>query len=57
MQIETEIEITRAGQAEINRIIGIAADTQGQLSGMTYEEGVRAALDWIMGNQSETPFE
>lgn len=25
--------------------------------GMTYEEGVRAALDWVTGETDESPFE
>ncbi len=34
-----------------------AADKKGRSKypGMTYEEGVRAALDWACGNQDEDP--
>ena len=30
---------------------------QTAVSGMTYEEGVRSALDWAIGNMDEKPIE
>lgn len=38
-------------EAQIDR----AAETEGELFGMTYEQGVRDALEWIMYGEEEKP--
>ena len=41
-------------EAQIDR----AAETEGELFGMSYEQGVRDALEWIMyGEENEPPIE
>lgn len=30
---------------------------QGQWPGMSYEDGVRAALDWVLGEDDQAPME
>ena len=40
---------------EIQDQIGRAMDNPGQYPGMSYEEGVQAALDWVTGHTDEVP--
>lgn len=35
----------------------IAAAEENDYPGMTYAEGVKAALEWVLGDTEETPFE
>ena len=46
---------------EVNSVIDAAAVMvergRSKFPGMTYEEGVRAALDWILGNIDDHPME
>ncbi len=32
-------------------------ESNGRWPGMTYEEGVRAALDWVLGNAEYAPMD
>lgn len=39
-------------EAQINDLIGELIDEPGpRFPGMTYEQGVRAALDWVLGDE------
>lgn len=40
-------------EEEIQEMADKASDCTRNLSGMTYQEGVRAALDWVLGNCEE----
>lgn len=46
---------------EIDNVVNDAWDSINEGSsrypGMSYEEGVRAALDWVTGETDENPFE
>jgi hypothetical protein len=42
---------------EIAEQIELAIKHDGRFSGMTYEEGVRAALDWILSNTDDPPID
>jgi hypothetical protein len=45
---------------EIDRLLDdtIQAESEGtKFPGMTYEEGVRAAIDWITGNSDDYPMD
>jgi len=46
-------------KAEIQDMADRAADAPAKFSGMSYEEGVRIALDWVLGNldDDETPLD
>lgn len=54
------VAVTRT-QEEVDAVVDTAAEkiNQGRskFPGMTYEEGVRAALDWITGNIDDHPME
>lgn len=46
--------------AEINEQISRATDAAAhgsQYPGMSYEEGVRCALDWVIGESDDLPME
>lgn len=43
-------------QDEILALIDKARETDGTLTGMTYEEGIVAALDWIL-SRGENPID
>lgn len=51
-------EIERSN-AEINNLIGQCAEQSGKggsrFPGMTYEDGIRAAIDWITGDVDDAP--
>ena len=34
-----------------------AKDNNGKFKGMSYEDGVIAALEWVLGEEEETPME
>lgn len=41
---------------QINEIINRLVDNPGpRWSGMTFEDGVRAALDWVLGDEPDDP--
>lgn len=44
-------------QKEIDEQIDLASDGEfdSKYSGMTYEQGVLAAIDWILGKEDEPP--
>ena len=42
---------------EIYAMIDLANDTDGKCSGMSYEEGVKNALEWALGQVDEEPIE
>jgi hypothetical protein len=45
-------------QREVEKLASEAAARsmeRTQVPGMTYEEGVRDALDWVLGNNEENP--
>lgn len=44
-------------EEEIQEMADKAADNKRNWSGMTYQEGVRAALDWVIGNTTDSPIE
>lgn len=44
-------------QSEIKEMIDKASDDERNLHGMTYQEGVRAALEWVLENWDEDPIE
>lgn len=41
---------------EIYKVIDQAIENNGKYLGMTYEDGVQAALEWVL-NGGETPME
>lgn len=45
----------RPTNAEINEQIALSIETDGKLFGMTYEQGVREALEWVLGLTEEKP--
>jgi hypothetical protein len=49
--------ITARSREEIDQQIDAAIDTEGRFSGMTYEEGVRDALQWAIGETDAPPIE
>ena len=52
-----EIQVT---QQQIDEVIGqcFEADLKGSTyPGMTYEQGVLAAIDWITGETEDNPFD
>jgi hypothetical protein len=45
-------------EEEIDRLEAWAAEGQGKGShyrGMSYEDGIRATLDWLLGRRDESP--
>lgn len=42
---------------EIEAQIGEAIDQNGRYPGMSYEDGVRDALDWVLGNEPNPPLD
>lgn len=42
---------------EIYAMIDLANDTDGNCSGMSYEEGVKNALEWVLCQVDEEPIE
>lgn len=42
---------------EINDMITDCIDTNGTLHGMTFEEGVRAGIEWVIGEMDENPLD
>ena len=45
-------------QSEVNKARDIEYDDDNQgCFGMTYEQGVSAALDWVLGDTDEKPIE
>lgn len=43
--------------AEIEKQIDIASEDNNKFSGMTYEQGVEAALSWVMDEVDEAPMD
>jgi len=54
-----EIVMKERTQEEINQQTDKAAETEdnSKYPGMSYEAGVRAALDWVTGQSEEQPME
>jgi len=50
-------EISNVTLEQLRDMITRAVNTDGHLSGMTYEQGVRAALDWAFGNTDDEPID
>jgi hypothetical protein len=53
------MEIKRT-EEEIDRLESWAAEGQDSgthFSGMSYEDGIRATLDWLLGRREESPAE
>lgn len=52
--------VTRT-EEEVNEVIDKASEQESKgrsrWPGMTYEQGVRNALDWILGNSDDNPME
>jgi len=44
-------------QQQIDEMADLARDTNGTCFGMSYEDGVMAALDWVSGYTDEKPIE
>ena len=42
---------------QIDRATALTIDGVSSVPGMTYEEGVRAALEWAIGDTDELPIE
>ena len=42
---------------EIEEQIGEATDSDGKFSGMTYEEGVKNALEWVLEETEDKPMD
>lgn len=57
--IDIDIANTRRGSDEINDLIDWCYSDEGEsrYPGMTYEEGIRAAIDWLAGYSEEGPHE
>ena len=53
-----DLEVVRS-EEEVNELVGklIAQQEKGysKFQGMRYEEGVRAAIDWLVGDTDEDP--
>lgn len=53
--------IGKRTQVEVDNVLGDCADSidegASKFPGMSYEEGVMAALDWILGNTNSPPME
>ena len=41
----------------LNKCIEAEAHNRTAFGGMTYEEGVRAGIDWLVGNEEEKPLD
>jgi hypothetical protein len=52
---------TARDEAEIDDVLNRCADAEdegrSQYSGMTYEQGVRIGIEWLLGITDESPFE
>lgn len=44
-------------QDQIDEQINLAYETDGKLWGASYEQGVRAAIEWMSGETDEPPIE
>lgn len=57
---EKSYAIERSNE-EIDEALGICIDAEAegtsQYPGMTYEDGVKAALEWVIGETDEPPFD
>ncbi|MCK5016690.1 MAG: hypothetical protein KAS32_06400 [Candidatus Peribacteraceae bacterium] len=42
---------------DIEAQIDLASDSENKFSGMTYEQGVEAALSWVIGDSDESPMD
>lgn len=42
-------------QDEITELIEKAEDNQGKFSGMSYEQGIVNALEWVLDSEYENP--
>ncbi len=53
-------QLTR-DEAEIDDVLNRCADAdntgQSQYPGMTYEQGIRAGVEWLLGIIEESPFD
>jgi hypothetical protein len=49
--------MNRPTDKEIENIMNEAIANNGKFDGMTYEEGVEAALRWVLGEMEESPME
>ncbi len=47
--------MARPTDDQINEQIGLAVDNNGKWPGMTYEDGVRTALQWALGDSDDAP--
>lgn len=46
-------------QEEIDEVVNLAIETEhhSKWRGMSYEAGVRAAIDWILGDSDDNPMD
>jgi len=44
-------------QEEINHQIDVATDNPDMYPGMSYADGIKAALEWVLGYTDENPTE
>lgn len=47
----------KRSEEEIREQIDLAVKNDGTFHGMTFEEGVRYALEWVLGECEEAPME
>lgn len=48
---------TKPTEEQIQEQADIAVDNNGKYSGLTYEDGVCAALNWVLGHNEVPPME
>jgi len=44
-------------ESEIVQQINVSHETEGKCFGLSYEEGVRTALEWVLGDTDDLPVE
>lgn len=51
--------IVRRTREEIEKVLGEAGETQlsSRWPGMSYEQGVVATIDWLLGDEENSPME
>jgi len=51
------IELEETIEAELDKAVTQIHLGRSKFPGMSYEEGVRAALEWVLGHCDESPME
>ena len=47
--------VVKRSDSEIDDVLGWCVDNPGKYAGMTYQDGVEAALLWVTGQTDENP--